>query len=125
MWSRNETLIFHRTNIKPWYLFIRILQVTMLRAKFSRIKIRAYLLQRCDNNFGHFDNKFCHKVNKKSYDFSNEIADCCSIRLATLPEKNCKIWFKIFSKIFIRKFGIVGKVTDCDAQGRGFESRQS
>ena len=40
---------------------IRILQVTMLRAKFSRINIRAYLLQRCDNNFGSFDNKFCTK----------------------------------------------------------------
>ena len=97
----------------------------MLRAKFSRIKIRAYLLQRCDSNFGHFDNKFCHKVNKKSYDFSNEIADCCSIRLVTLPEKNCKNRFKIFSKIFIRKFGIVGKVTDYDALGGGFKSRQS
>ena len=39
----------------------RIIQVTMLRAKFGRIKIRTNLLQRFDNNFGHFDNKFCNK----------------------------------------------------------------
>ena len=82
----------------------RILQVTMLRAKFSRFKIRAYFLQRCDNNFGHFDNKFCHKVYKKSYDFSNEIADYCLIRLATLPQKDCKYLLKLglkFFKIFL------------------------
>ena len=46
----------------------RIIQVTMLRAKFGRIKIRANLLQRFDNNFGLFNNKFCHKVDKTSYD---------------------------------------------------------
>ena len=42
----------------------RILQVVMLRAKFGRIKIRTNLLQRFDNNFGHFDNKFCYKIDK-------------------------------------------------------------
>ena len=56
-----------------------------LRAKFGRIKTRTNLLQRLDNNFGHFNNKFCYKVHKKIYGFSDEIADCCSIRLATLP----------------------------------------
>ena len=101
----------------------------MLRAKLGRIKIKTNLLQRLDNNFGHFNNKFCHKVDKTSYDFSQEIADCCSILLATLLQNNCKyllqFHLKKFQKNFIRKFGIVGKVTDCDAQGRGFKSRQS
>ena len=104
--------------------FIRILQVTMLRAKFGRIKTRTNLLQRLDNNFGHFNNKFCYKVLKKIYGFSDEIADCCLIRLATLPQKNCKSALKIFQKVSIRKFGIVDKVTDCHAQGPGFESSQ-
>ena len=40
-------------------------------------------------------------------------------------QKSFNIWLKNLEKIFIRKFGIVGKVTDCDAQGRGFESSQS
>ena len=99
----------------------------MLRAKFGRVKIRTNLLQRCDNNFGHFDNK-CYKIDKTIYDFSNEIADCCLIQLATLLQKDCKcllkFGLKFFHKIFIRKFGIVGKLTDCDAQGCGFETSQ-
>ena len=72
----------------------------MLRAKFSTIKIRAYLLQRCDTNFGHFNNKFCHKVDKTSYDFSQEIADYCLIPLATLLQKNCKHLLIFRSKFF-------------------------
>ena len=51
----------------------------MLRAKFSRIKIRTNLLKRFDINFGNFDNKFCYQIDKTNYDFSNEIADCCLI----------------------------------------------
>ena len=47
----------------------------MLRAKFGRIKISTNLLQQFDKDFCHFNNKFGHKVNKKRYDFSNEIAD--------------------------------------------------
>ena len=90
----------------------------MLRAKFSTIKIRAYLLQQCDTNFGHFNNKFCHKVNKTSYEFSQEIADCCSIRLATLLQKNCKYLFKfdlnfslqIKKPVFTLFFGILIKI---------------
>ena len=78
------------------------------------------MLQQFDDNFGHFDNKFCNKIDKSNYNFSNEIADCCSIRLATLPQKESAIEFS--QKMFIRKFGIV---TDCDAQVHGFESRQS
>ena len=70
-------------------LYIRILQVTMLN------KIRTNLLRRFDNNFGHFDNKFCSKVDKMNYDFSKEIADCCSIRLATLTQKFFLISLKI------------------------------
>ena len=71
-------------------IIIRILHVMMLRAKFVRIKTRTNLLQRFDNNFGHFDhfdNKFCLKAHKTSYDFSQEIADCCSIPLETATEK--------------------------------------
>ena len=108
--------------------YFSMLQVKMLRAKFSTIKIRSYLLQRCDTNFGHFNNKFCHKVNKTSYDFSQEIADCCSIRLATLLQKNCKYLFKFdlnfLQKVSIRKFGIVNKGIDSNAQGPGIESSQ-
>ena len=47
----------------------RILQVTMLRAKFGRIRIRANLLQRFDNTFGHFDNKICYKIDKMNCEF--------------------------------------------------------
>ena len=74
---------------------IRIIQVVMLRAKFGRIKIKINLLQRFDYNFGHFDNKFCYKIDKKNYVFSNEIADCCSIRLATLPQKDFELSLKM------------------------------
>ena len=63
---------------------LRILQVTMPRAKFGRIKIRINLLQWFDNSLGHFNDKFCHKVNKTIYKFSQQIANCCSILLATL-----------------------------------------
>ena len=91
----------------------------MLRAKFGKIKIRINLLKSFDSNVGHFDNKICYKIDKTNYEFSNEIADCCSIRLATLPQKDCK-----YQKILIRKFGVVDKGTDCDAQGPGFESSQ-
>ena len=101
-----------------------ILQVMMDATVHGRIKIRTNLLQRFDSNFGHLDNKFCYKINKTNCDFSNEIADCCLIRLATLPQKDCKYLLKSvlkkFQKIFIRKL-----VTDCDSQGRGFESSHS
>ena len=50
----------------------RILQVTMLQVKFGRIKIRTYLLQGCDNIFGHFDNIFCHKVKKRDMTFQTK-----------------------------------------------------
>ena len=82
-------------------ILIRILQVMMRRAKFGRIKVRTNLLSRFDNNLGHFDNKYSYKIDKTNYEFSNEIADCCSIRLATLPQKDCKYLLK-----FLRKFGI-------------------
>ena len=39
--------------------------------------------------------------------------------------KNVKSGLKFYRIFFIGKFGIVGKVTDCDAQGRGFKSSQS
>ena len=64
--------------MKVYIMIIRIIHVVMLRAKFSRIKISTNLLRRFDKIFCHFNNKFCHLVNKKRYDFSNEIADCCS-----------------------------------------------
>ena len=48
---------------------IRILQIMMLRVKFGRIRIRTNLLQRCDNNFYHFNDKFCYKIDKTIYDF--------------------------------------------------------
>ena len=65
----------------------------MLRAKFGRIKIRTNLLQR-------FDNKFCYKIDKKINEFSNEIADCCSIRMATLPQKESKFLLKTATIFF-------------------------
>ena len=40
-------------------------------------------------------------------------------------QKSFNIWLKNLEKIYVRKFGIVGKMTDCDAQGRWFESSQS
>ena len=95
-------------------MYIRIPQVMMLLAKFGRNKIGINLLQRFDNNFGHFDIKFCYKIDKTNYNFSNKIADCCSIRLATLPQKACKylldFCLKFFQKNFIRKSGMVVKV---------------
>ena len=114
--KREKTTIIHDLKINAmkncpmWHriIFIRILQVMMLRVKFGRIKISTNLLQRVDKIFGHFNNKFCHKVNKKRYDFSNEIADCCSIWLATLPQKNCKFWSKIFSKNFHKEIWYSG-----------------
>ena len=75
----------------------------MLRAKFGRIKIRANLLHGFDNNLGHLNNKFYHKVDKTSYDFSQEIADCCSIRMATLLQIDCKYFIK-FGLIFFKNF---------------------
>ena len=83
----------------PYSIRIRIIQVVMLRAKFGRIKIRTYLLQRFDTNFGHFDNNFCYKIDKTNHDFSNEIADCCSIRLATLIVNICWNMIQFFIKI--------------------------
>ena len=98
----------------------------MLRTKFGRAKIKTNLLQRFDNNFCHLNNKFCHKVDETSYDFSQEIADCCLIRLATLLQKDCKYFLKfplnIFEIFFIRKFVTLDKRSGCDAQGPGFES---
>ena len=70
------------------------------------------MLQRFDNNSGHFGNKFFYKVDTMNYDFSNKIADCKQL---------LKFPLKIFQKFFIRKFGIVDKVTECDAE---FESSQ-
>ena len=100
----------------------------MLGDKFGIIKIRANLLQRFDNNFDHFNNRFCRKVDKTSYDFSREIADCCLIPLAALLQKKCKYLLKFSSnflqKLFIRKFVIVDKGIICEAQGPGFESHQ-
>ena len=83
-----------------YFVHYMIIQVTMLRAKFGIIKIRANLLQGFDNNFDHFNNRFCRKVDKTSYDFSREIADCCSIPLATLLIKIVKLaqnFFKNYS----------------------------
>ena len=87
-------------------LLIRIIQVTMLWAKFGRTKIRANLLQRFDNNFGYFNNRFGHKVDKTSSVFSKEITDCCSI-----PQYLLKFDSKIFQELFIKFFVIVDKVT--------------
>ena len=79
-------LFFGYTELQKKHIYLSsYVQVMMLRAKFGRINIWTNLLQRFDNNFGHFYNKFCYKAHKTIYDFSNEIADCCSIRLATLP----------------------------------------
>ena len=95
---------FRNDMIVSKFLDIRILQVMMLGAKFGRIIIRTNLLQRFDSNFGHFDNKICYKIDKMNCEFSNEIADSCSIRLATLPQKDCKYLLKLglnFFKIFL------------------------
>ena len=43
--------------------------------------------------------KFCYKIDKTIYDFSNEIADCCSSQLATLPQKDFKHLLTFFLKI--------------------------
>ena len=64
-------LIITRRLVKR--MIIRILQVMMLRAKFGKNRIRTNLLQRCYNNFCHFNNIFCYKIDKTIYDFSNEI----------------------------------------------------
>ena len=85
-----------------YILHIRIHQVMMLRAKFGRIRIRTNLLQRWDNNFCHFSNKFWYKLDKTIYNFSKKIADCCSSRLATLPQKDCKNLLKFVLK-FLKK----------------------
>ena len=70
--------------------------------------------------------KVIHIYNSCFFVFQKEIADCCSIRLATLLQKDCeyllKTCLKIFQKTFRRKFGEVVKVSDCDAQCPGFES---
>ena len=78
--------------LEVYILYSRILQVTILRANFGRINYRTYLLQRFDNNIDHLLLYFSCKFSLTIYNFSNKIADCCSIRLATLPQKNCKIW---------------------------------
>ena len=70
----------------------------------GRIKIRTNLLQRFDRNFGHFNNQICYKIDKTNYEFSNEIADCCSVRLATLPEKDCKYLLKFDFNFFQKNF---------------------
>ena len=109
-------------------MYSRTLQVTMLRANFGRIKIRTNLLQRFGNNFGHFSNKFCHKVEKTIYEFSQEIADCFSIPLATLLQKNCqyllKFPLKFFKNFHEEIWYILDKGTDCDEQSPRFESSQ-
>ena len=50
--------------------------------------------------------------------FFDSTGDSASERL----QKSLKIWLKIFDFFSIRKFGIVDKGSDCDAQGPGFES---
>ena len=106
----------------------RMLLVTILLAKFCRIKIKTILLQPIDNNFGHFNNEFCHKVDKTSYDFSQKIADCCSIPPATLLQKNCqyllKFPLKFFKNFHEEIWYILDKGTDCDEQSPRFESSQ-
>ena len=54
--------------------------------------------------------------------FSKEIADCCSIRLATLPLISVRICLKKFENFLPRSFGIVVQRSGCGAEGREFES---
>ena len=112
--------IYYSFLIQQMLIFCRILNDKRHPFVCSDFRTLATnLLQRFGNNFGHFDIKFCFKFDKTNQDFSKEIADCCSIRLATLPQKDrknlLKFLLKFFQKNFIRKFGIAVKVTNYDA----------
>ena len=84
------------------YMYVRILQVMVIRAKFSRIRIRTNLLQRCDNDFGHFSNIYLSiKLSKRVTNFHEKLlfdptGDSATERLK-IP---LKILFQFFSQIF-------------------------
>ena len=75
--SRNLKYVSQRYNAsqkqESTILHTRILQVVMLWAKFGRIKIRTNLLQRFNNNFGHFDKKFCYEIGKTNFTFQTKL----------------------------------------------------
>ena len=68
---------------------------------------------------------FAIKLIKRVTTFQTKSPIAAWSNLPNCHRKIVKSGLKFSQKFFIRKFGIVVKVTDCDAQGRGFESRQS